>query len=109
MLTVLTQRPPFLSGNWDESYWRGPSRPLWRSAAAVLCGRVSSARSTSRTINQAGCEDGGHVSSRALKAIKPDYLIPLHCSGDRFREIAKAEMPQNFIRTSVGTRLVFGT
>jgi hypothetical protein len=56
-----------------------------------------------------GCDDGGHVSSRALKAIKPDYLIPLHCSGDRFREIAKAEMPQNFIRTSVGTRLVFGT
>jgi 7,8-dihydropterin-6-yl-methyl-4-(beta-D-ribofuranosyl)aminobenzene 5'-phosphate synthase len=45
----------------------------------------------------------------ALKAIKPDYLIPLHCSGDRFREIAKAEMPQNFVRTSVGTRLVFGT
>lgn len=36
MLTVLTQRPPLLSGNWDESYWRGPSRPLWRSAAAVL-------------------------------------------------------------------------
>jgi antitoxin VapB len=34
MLTVLTQRPPLLSGNWDESYWRGPSRPLWRSAAA---------------------------------------------------------------------------
>jgi hypothetical protein len=25
MLTVLTQRPPLLSGNWDESYWRGPS------------------------------------------------------------------------------------
>jgi 7,8-dihydropterin-6-yl-methyl-4-(beta-D-ribofuranosyl)aminobenzene 5'-phosphate synthase len=44
----------------------------------------------------------------ALKAIRPDYLIPLHCSGDRFREIAKAEMPKNYIRTAVGTRLVFG-
>jgi 7,8-dihydropterin-6-yl-methyl-4-(beta-D-ribofuranosyl)aminobenzene 5'-phosphate synthase len=43
----------------------------------------------------------------ALKALKPDYVVPLHCSGDRFREIAKAEMPQNYIRTSVGTRLVF--
>jgi hypothetical protein len=21
---VLTQRPPLLSGNWDESYWKGP-------------------------------------------------------------------------------------
>ena len=27
MLTVLTQRPPLLSGNWDESYWRGSSPP----------------------------------------------------------------------------------
>jgi 7,8-dihydropterin-6-yl-methyl-4-(beta-D-ribofuranosyl)aminobenzene 5'-phosphate synthase len=45
----------------------------------------------------------------ALKTIRPDYLIPLHCSGDRFREIAKAEMPQNYVRTAVGTRLVFGT
>jgi 7,8-dihydropterin-6-yl-methyl-4-(beta-D-ribofuranosyl)aminobenzene 5'-phosphate synthase len=44
----------------------------------------------------------------ALKAMNPDYLIPLHCSGDRFREIANAEMSQNLIRTSVGTRLVFG-
>jgi hypothetical protein len=79
---------------------------LPQPCCAAACRRI---RITSRTINQAGCEDGGRVSSRALKAIKPDYLIPLHCSGDRFREIAKAEMPQNFIRTSVGTRLVFGT
>ena len=43
----------------------------------------------------------------ALRSLNPDYLVPLHCSGDRFREIAKAEMPQNYIRTAVGTRLVF--
>ena len=24
VLTVLTQKLPFLSGNWNESYWRGP-------------------------------------------------------------------------------------
>ena len=23
MLTVLTQKPTFLLGNWDKSYWRG--------------------------------------------------------------------------------------
>lgn len=43
----------------------------------------------------------------ALKVINPDYLVPLHCCGDRFREIAKAEMPQSYIRTAVGTRLIF--
>ena len=32
MLTVLTQRLHLLSGNWDESYWRG-SLPTELSAA----------------------------------------------------------------------------
>jgi len=32
MLTVLTQRPPLLSGNWDKSYWGG-SLPTELSAA----------------------------------------------------------------------------
>jgi 7,8-dihydropterin-6-yl-methyl-4-(beta-D-ribofuranosyl)aminobenzene 5'-phosphate synthase len=49
-----------------------------------------------------------HETVAALKAIDPDYLVPLHCSGDRFREMAKAEMPQKLIRSTVGMRLVFG-
>ena len=44
----------------------------------------------------------------ALKAINPDYLVPMHCSGDSFREIARTEMPQKMVRSNVGTRLVFG-
>jgi len=43
----------------------------------------------------------------ALKEIGPDYIIPLHCSGEPFYEIAKAEMPDRVVRAYTGTRLVF--
>jgi len=43
-----------------------------------------------------------------LKAINPDYIIPAHCTGETFYEIAKAEMPGKVIRSTVGTRLTFG-
>ena len=43
-----------------------------------------------------------------LKAINPDYIIPAHCTGEIFYEIAKAEMPGKVIRSTVGTRFTFG-
>ena len=43
----------------------------------------------------------------ALKAIGPDFVVPLHCSGETFYEIAKAEMPERLVRAYTGTRLVF--
>jgi len=43
-----------------------------------------------------------------LKAINPDYIIPAHCTGETFYEIAKAEMPGKIIRSTVGTRFTFG-
>lgn len=43
-----------------------------------------------------------------LKAINPDYLIPMHCSGTPFYEIAKQEMPGRVPLSSTGTRFVFG-
>jgi hypothetical protein len=33
MLTVLTQKPAFLSGNWDKSYWRPALVPSCTSCA----------------------------------------------------------------------------
>jgi hypothetical protein len=42
-----------------------------------------------------------------LKAINPDYLIPAHCTGETFCEIAKAEMPGKIIRSTVGARFTF--
>jgi 7,8-dihydropterin-6-yl-methyl-4-(beta-D-ribofuranosyl)aminobenzene 5'-phosphate synthase len=44
----------------------------------------------------------------ALKAINPDYIMAAHCSGDTFYDIARAEMPNKVLRSSVGTHLVFG-
>ena len=43
----------------------------------------------------------------ALKEIDVDYVIPLHCSGEVFWELAKAEMPTRLLRSYTGTRFVF--
>ncbi|HUJ98003.1 MAG TPA: MBL fold metallo-hydrolase [Stellaceae bacterium] len=44
----------------------------------------------------------------ALKAIDIDYVVPLHCTGEPFYEMAKAEMPNKLLRSYTGTRFVFG-
>ena len=38
----------------------------------------------------------------------PDYLIPMHCSGTAFYEMAKQELPGRVPLSSTGTRFVFG-
>ena len=43
-----------------------------------------------------------------LKAMNPDFLVPAHCAGERFYDIARAEMPGQVIRSVVGTRVTFG-
>jgi 7,8-dihydropterin-6-yl-methyl-4-(beta-D-ribofuranosyl)aminobenzene 5'-phosphate synthase len=42
-----------------------------------------------------------------LKEIDPDYLIPGHCSGDRFYDLARNELGDKVIHSAVGTRFVF--
>ncbi len=42
-----------------------------------------------------------------LKAIDPDVLIPMHCSGETFVSMVQQEMPDKFIRSSTGTRFTF--
>ena len=44
----------------------------------------------------------------ALKEVNPDWLIPMHCSGEPFIAVAMQEMPAKTIRSSTGTRFVFG-
>jgi 7,8-dihydropterin-6-yl-methyl-4-(beta-D-ribofuranosyl)aminobenzene 5'-phosphate synthase len=44
----------------------------------------------------------------AFKDIDVDYVIPLHCSGEPFYEMAKAEIPAKLLRSYTGTRFVFG-
>ena len=43
----------------------------------------------------------------ALKEMDVDYVIPLHCSGEVFYELAKSEIPTKLLRSYTGTRFVF--
>jgi 7,8-dihydropterin-6-yl-methyl-4-(beta-D-ribofuranosyl)aminobenzene 5'-phosphate synthase len=42
-----------------------------------------------------------------MKEINPDYLIPGHCSGERFYDLARNELGDKVIHSAVGTRFVF--
>lgn len=44
----------------------------------------------------------------AFKEIDPDHLIPAHCTGDRFYDLARQAMPEKVVHSAVGTRFVFG-
>jgi 7,8-dihydropterin-6-yl-methyl-4-(beta-D-ribofuranosyl)aminobenzene 5'-phosphate synthase len=45
----------------------------------------------------------------ALKAMNPNCLVAAHCAGERFYDIARAEMPGKVVRASVGARVTFGS
>jgi 7,8-dihydropterin-6-yl-methyl-4-(beta-D-ribofuranosyl)aminobenzene 5'-phosphate synthase len=42
-----------------------------------------------------------------IRKLEPDVLVPMHCSGLNFLLEARAQMPNNVIQTSTGSRLVF--
>ena len=52
-------------------------------------------------------EDYVRETVASLKEVDADYIVPLHCTGEPFYEIAKAEMPTKLLRSYTGTRLVF--
>jgi 7,8-dihydropterin-6-yl-methyl-4-(beta-D-ribofuranosyl)aminobenzene 5'-phosphate synthase len=43
-----------------------------------------------------------------LEALKPDVVIPMHCSGADFIEAMRRRMPNQLVTTNVGTRFTFG-
>ncbi len=45
-------------------------------------------------------------SRRSRRSI-PTYLIPAHCTGDRFYDLAREAMGDKVIHSAVGTRFVF--
>ena len=47
-------------------------------------------------------------SVAALKEINPDYLIPMHCTGTTFYEMALQALPGRVLLSSTGTRFTFG-
>jgi 7,8-dihydropterin-6-yl-methyl-4-(beta-D-ribofuranosyl)aminobenzene 5'-phosphate synthase len=52
-------------------------------------------------------EDYVRETITALKNIDVDYVIPLHCTGEPFYEMARSEMPNELLRSYTGTRFVF--
>ena len=52
-------------------------------------------------------EDYVHEVVAALKQIGPDFVIPMHCSGEPFYAIMKAEMPDQLLRSYTGTQFTF--
>jgi 7,8-dihydropterin-6-yl-methyl-4-(beta-D-ribofuranosyl)aminobenzene 5'-phosphate synthase len=44
----------------------------------------------------------------AFQEIAPDFVIPAHCTGDRFYDLARQAMGDRVIHSAVGTRFVFG-
>ena len=42
-----------------------------------------------------------------FKEIDPDHLIPAHCSGDRFYDLAREAMGDKVIHSAVGMRFIF--
>ncbi|MCI4680805.1 MBL fold metallo-hydrolase [Rhodoblastus acidophilus] len=53
-------------------------------------------------------EDYVRQTIAALKELDVDYIVPLHCTGEPFYDLARAEMPDKVLRAFTGTRLTFG-
>ncbi len=43
----------------------------------------------------------------SLKEIDPDYIVPMHCTGEPFWDMARHEMPGKLLRAYTGTQFVF--
>jgi 7,8-dihydropterin-6-yl-methyl-4-(beta-D-ribofuranosyl)aminobenzene 5'-phosphate synthase len=52
-------------------------------------------------------EDYVRQTIAALREMDIDYVVPLHCSGEMFYELARVEMPARLLRSYTGTRFVF--
>jgi 7,8-dihydropterin-6-yl-methyl-4-(beta-D-ribofuranosyl)aminobenzene 5'-phosphate synthase len=48
-------------------------------------------------------------TAEALLALNPEFLIPMHCSGEHFINILNSNMPKRFIRSSTGSRFTFNS
>jgi 7,8-dihydropterin-6-yl-methyl-4-(beta-D-ribofuranosyl)aminobenzene 5'-phosphate synthase len=43
-----------------------------------------------------------------IRKLKPDVLIPMHCSGLNFVQEARRQMPENVLVTTTGSRITLG-
>ena len=43
-----------------------------------------------------------------LEKLKPDVVVPMHCTGEPFIEAMRRRMPERLVRSFLGTRISFG-
>ena len=53
-------------------------------------------------------EDYLRQTLKEMVDLDVDYIVPMHCTGEPFYEMLKAELPKKVIRSYTGTKLVFG-
>jgi len=51
-------------------------------------------------------EEEARQTVATFKVIDPDYIVPMHCTGEIFIEEALRQMPRKIVRPYVGTRFV---
>jgi len=52
-------------------------------------------------------EDYVRETVAGLKEINPDFVIPMHCTGETFIDVIREELPAKFIRSYTGSRFIF--
>jgi 7,8-dihydropterin-6-yl-methyl-4-(beta-D-ribofuranosyl)aminobenzene 5'-phosphate synthase len=57
-----------------------------------------------------GASPDGYVKQviGEIKALDPDVIVPMHCSGDNFVRAVRETMPDKLIQPTTGARLTFG-
>jgi 7,8-dihydropterin-6-yl-methyl-4-(beta-D-ribofuranosyl)aminobenzene 5'-phosphate synthase len=43
-----------------------------------------------------------------IKELNPDFVIPMHCSGENFVRAMMAQMPGKLVQATTGARVTFG-
>jgi 7,8-dihydropterin-6-yl-methyl-4-(beta-D-ribofuranosyl)aminobenzene 5'-phosphate synthase len=43
-----------------------------------------------------------------LQALNPDVIVPMHCTGERFIDMLRQQMPDRVVYSNVGSRYTFG-
>ena len=43
-----------------------------------------------------------------LQKLDPDIVVPMHCTGAPFIEAMRRRMPEQLVRSYLGTRITFG-
>ena len=74
----------------------------------AVTGKVERVTDFEKALPDALVERGGNIQSETItesKRIKPEVIIPMHCTGWRAIKRFSEEFPSSFICNSVGTKI----